>query len=71
MRTETGDKPNPNKVKAVVDYSISTSPKTIKDFLELEDYYRRSVLSSQSLTKLQKRISLSYGPVYNNNHLII
>lgn len=57
--TETGVKPNPDKVKAVADYPIPSSPKEIKAFLGLAGYYRRFIKNfsslSQPLTKLLKK----------------
>lgn len=57
--TENGVQPKPNKVKAVPDYPVPRSPKDIKSFLDIAEYYRKFIKSFTSftypITKLLKK----------------
>ena len=57
--TEDGVRPNPEKIKAVVEFPVPNSAKDIKSFLGFVGYYRRFIANfstlSKPLTKLLKR----------------
>ncbi|EEZ97615.1 Retrovirus-related Pol polyprotein from transposon 17.6-like Protein [Tribolium castaneum] len=49
--TNNGIKPNPDKTKAILDYSIPTTPKQLKGFLGLIGYYRKFIKNFAKITK--------------------
>lgn len=49
--TETGVKPNPEKIRAVVEYPRPTNQKSIKQFLGLLGYYRKFIRNFASIAK--------------------
>ncbi|XP_015839413.2 retrovirus-related Pol polyprotein from transposon 297 [Tribolium castaneum] len=49
--TPEGIKPNPDKIKAILDYSIPTTPKQLKGFLGLIGYYRKFIKNFAKITK--------------------
>ena len=49
--TEEGVKPNPDKIKAVTQFSTPSSPKDIKSFLGLVSYYRRFIPDFSKIAK--------------------
>jgi len=49
--TASGVKPNPDKIKAVINYPIPKTQKEIKQFLGLIGYYRRFIRDFAKLTK--------------------
>lgn len=57
--TKNGIKPDPNKIKSVIEYPVPKTQKHIKSFLGLSGYYRKFIKSYSSiatpLTKLLKK----------------
>lgn len=49
--TKNGIKPNPDKIVAIQNYPIPTTPKEIKQFLGLIGYYRKFIPNFAKLTK--------------------
>lgn len=49
--TPNGIKPNPEKIKAILDYPIPKTPKQLKGFLGLLGYYRKFIRNFAKLTK--------------------
>jgi len=49
-----GVKPDPAKVKAIMNFPTSKNPKNIKQFLGLAGYYRRFI---QNFSKIAKPVS--------------
>lgn len=49
--TPDGIKPNPNKIKAIVDYPIPKTEKEIKQFLGLAGFYRKFIQNFSNITK--------------------
>lgn len=49
--TPNGIKPNPDKIKAILDFPIPRTPKELKSFLGLLGYYRKFIQNFAQLTK--------------------
>ena len=64
--TDKGVKPNPDKLKAVHEFPIPTSPKDIKSFLGFVSYYRRFIPDFSNIAKpltnlLKKNVEFSWS----------
>ena len=70
--TEEGVRPNPDKIKAVVDFPVLKTVEDIKSFLIVVGYYRRFIANfsnlSKPLTKHLKKDTTFFGPMINKKH---
>jgi hypothetical protein len=61
-----GVKVDPNKIKAIMDWSIPKTLKNLRGFLDLTGYYRKFVQNYgrivEPLTKLTKKDAFSWNP---------
>lgn len=68
--TTQGIKPNPNKIKAIVEFPIPKTPKEIKSFLGLCGFYRKFIpnfanIAKPMTTKLKKNATINIkDPTY-------
>lgn len=53
--TPDGIKPNPDKIKKILEWSLPKSPKEIKQFLGLTGYYRKFIKDYSKITKPMTR----------------
>jgi hypothetical protein len=65
--TENGIKPDPKKIRAVIDFPAPTTVKEIKSFLGLSGYYRKFINSYSSIAKPITNL-LKKGVTYNWDH---